>query len=111
MAVAIRDAEAMLETDGGALAVAVAELEQALAHDRAHHRPRVVIPVIIRRPETSESATKRCSPSVARPLGWANRASSGGPSWMFSYPEPAKTPTLSEARSSFQIWCGPAMAM
>ena len=28
-----------------------------------------------------------------------------------SYPDPAKTPTTPEAMSSFQIWCGPAMAM
>ena len=72
---------------------------------------RVRSPVIIRTPETSESATNRCSPSVASPLGWAKRATSAAPSWMFSYPDPARMPTVSVARSSFQIWCGPAMAM
>ena len=42
-------------------------------------------------PETSESATYRCVPSVANPLGWANAADSGVPSGMFSMPDPAKT--------------------
>ena len=39
--------------------------------------PWSAIPVISRMPETSESATKRFSPSVASPLGWANRADPG----------------------------------
>ena len=30
---------------------------------------------------------------------------------MSSWPEPAKTPTTPAAMSSFQIWCGPAIAM
>ena len=36
------------------------------------------MPVIARTPETSESATNRFSPSVARPLGWANAAAASG---------------------------------
>ena len=64
-------------------------------------RPRM--PVITRTPETSESATKRFSPSVARPLGCAKLAEANVPSRIFSTPDPAKTLTVSEPRSSFQI--------
>ena len=67
--------------------------------------------MITRTPETSESATNRFSPSVASPLGWAKLADAAVPSMMFSSPDPANTLTVSEPRSSFQIWWVPAMAI